>query len=432
MVRLLPRNFGVVLPRILEVAIVKKTNHSDVPPFRVHKATRQGYVRLDGRRHYLGRHDLPETKARYDRLIAEWLASGRRSPVDSSDPTIIELCEAYLKYAETYYRKPDGTATGTHWKYVSIVRILNRLYGNVTAATFTPQNLKTARHAMIQSGMARRTVNERVNLIRAMFRWAVSEGMVPVAVHTALTTLAGLRYGRSEAPEGKPVKPVADSTIDATLPHLSPTVRAMVELQRLTGMRPVEVCIMRTCDVNTQGRIWEYRPHTHKTEHHERDRIVFIGPKAQGVLQPFLRRELQAFIFSPATSAAENRERRHEERDTPEGQGNCIGKNRVRCPKRPPGDCFDTNSYRQAIEYGCARAWPVPVELQGDAEAVKRWRREHRWAPNQLRHTFATSVRREHGIEAVKILLGHSDLSTSEIYAERDTGKAQAVALKIG
>jgi len=107
--------------------------------------------------------------------------------------------------------------------------------------------------------------------------------MVPVAVHSALTTLTGLRYGRSEAPEGKSIKPVADATIDATLPHLSPTVRAMVELQRLTGMRPVEVCIMRTCVVNTQGRIWEYRPSTHKTEHHEKDRVVFIGPKAQAV-----------------------------------------------------------------------------------------------------------------------------------------------------
>jgi integrase len=284
--------------------------------------------------------------------------------------------------------------------------------------------------------------------------------MVPVAVHTALTTLTAFRKGRSDAREGRTIQPVPDATVDATLPHLSPTVRAMVEPQRLTGMRPGEVCMMRSCDVNTEGRIWEYRPSSHKTEHHERERVVFIGPKAQAVLKPFLSRDLQAFLFSPERSAQEHLDLRREARITPDGQGNGVGTNRVRRPKRSPGERFDADSDRQAIEYACDRAWPVPDDAaleaaviaerakanKGEGELAKlavvtpdairkagaEWRREHRWAPNRLRHLFATNARREYGIEAVKILLGHSDLSTSELYAERDAAKAAAVIARIG
>ncbi len=42
-----------------------------IPKLRLHKATKQGFVEIQGRRLYLGRHDLPETHERYARLIQE-------------------------------------------------------------------------------------------------------------------------------------------------------------------------------------------------------------------------------------------------------------------------------------------------------------------------------------------------------------------------
>ena len=60
------------------------------------------------------------------------------------------------------------------------------------------------------------------------------------------------------------------------------------------------------------------------------------------------------------------------------------------------------------------------------------WRREHCWHPNQLRHNFATAARREFGIEAARVTLGHSSVGTSEIYAERDMDAARAVVAQIG
>src|SRR4051794_29775592 len=88
------------------------------PSYRLHKATGQAVVTIQGHDHYLGRHGTPESLAAYDRTIAEWLARGRAplAPAPSasasvpSDLSINEAVLAYLRHAETYYRK-DGVFT---------------------------------------------------------------------------------------------------------------------------------------------------------------------------------------------------------------------------------------------------------------------------------------------------------------------------------
>ena len=54
------------------------------------------------------------------------------------------------------------------------------------------------------------------------------------------------------------------------------------------------------------------------------------------------------------------------------------------------------------------------------------------WHPNQLRHTFATEVRRTHGLEVALAALGHSKADMTQIYAERDAALAAKVAAEIG
>jgi integrase len=56
--------------------------------------------------------------------------------------------------------------------------------------------------------------------------------------------------------------------VEATLPFLSRQVKAMVELQLLTGMRPREVCAMRSRNIDPRGEVWIYRPLQHKNTHH--------------------------------------------------------------------------------------------------------------------------------------------------------------------
>jgi integrase len=79
----------------------------------------------------------------------------------------------------------------------------------------------------------------------------------------------------------------------------------MVELQRLTGMRAGEVVTMRTCDLERSGPVWVYTPASHKTEHHGRERRVYLGPKGQEVLRPWLRADASACLFQPCEAMAE-------------------------------------------------------------------------------------------------------------------------------
>ena len=52
--------------------------------------------------------------------------------------------------------------------------------------------------------------------------------------------------------------------------------------------------------------------------------------------------------------------------------------------------------------------------------------------PNQLRHNAATEIRRRFGLEASQAVLGHSELATSQIYAEVDNTTAYRIMSKTG
>ena len=65
-------------------------------------------------------------------------------------------------------------------------------------------------------------------------------------------------------------------------------------------------------------------------------------------------------------------------------------------------------------------------------EEFKTWKAPQHWHPHQLRHNYATDVRRQFGLEAAQILLGHSKADVTQIYAERDMTRAATVAEKIG
>ena len=127
-------------------------------------------------------------------------------------------------------------------------------------------------------------------------------------------------------------------SVEGTLPQLPAVVADMVRFQRLTGCRPGEVCSIRQMDVDRSAEVWLYRPEDRKTAHHDRERTIFIGPKAQSVLMPDLLRPADSFCFSPAEAEKQRLAELHAARVTPMNCGNKPGSNKVRHPKRRPGD----------------------------------------------------------------------------------------------
>lgn len=303
--------------------------------------------------------------------------------------SVCRLAKLFLEHCETYYVDAEGNPTGEFFSMERTMKLLKQHYGRSRAAEFGPLKLKRLREEMIKLDWCRKTINHYVSRVKQAFKWGVENELLPPERYHALQSLPGLRMGRSLARESEPVKPVPESLVGATLPHLSVCVASMVRLQLLTGMRPGEVIILRTCDVDRSGAIWIYTPAKHKTEHHGHGRQVFIGPQAQKVLEPFLKTgEPEAYCFSAAEAEKERLQKKHAARKTPMNQGNKPGSNVRRRPKHRPGHLYRRDSYTRAICRGCEAAFPVPGGL--DADGIKRWRKEHHWHPHQLRHTAAT------------------------------------------
>jgi integrase len=393
-----------------------RVNVDFVPSYRKHKPTGQAVVTLNGKDHYLGHYGTAASRAEYDRLIAEWLACDRQLPDEAGRRTINELILDYLRHAYKYYRRPDGTPTAEVGCLKLALRALRKLYGGIDADAFGPSQLRTVRDAMIGYGWVRRSINLHLSRLKHLFRWAGEHGLVKPEAYHGLLCVSGLRGGRSDAKESVPVKPVPEPFVEAVKPVVSPHVRAMIELQALTGMRPGEVCTMRGRYLETGGKVWVYRPEAHKTEWHGHKREVYLGPRAQEVLKPWLRANLDDCLFQPAEAMAWKLAEQRKSRKTPLWPSHIVAKaaRRKRQGRRHFLGHFTVNAYRAAIQRACQQA-NIPA-----------------WHPHQLRHNAATTLRREHGVELARIILGHATAFTTEIYAEADRAQAMEVIAKVG
>ena len=198
--------------------------------------------------------------------------------------------------------------------------------------------------------------------------------------------------------------------------------------------------------LNTAGNVWTYTPAQHKNVHRGHARIVYLGPKAQEILRPWLRTNLNEYLFQPAEVDQWRREQRHAKRKTPIGCGNRPGSNRVKRRKklRKAGACYTSGSYGRAVAYGCVLGFGMPAELRREPKdeaaeqktarhkAAAEWRQKHCWHPHQLRHRFATDARRQFDLETARILCGHKHASVTEIYADANHERALEVMAKIG
>jgi integrase len=309
---------------------------------------------------------------------------------------------------ESYYVKA-GKPTSEQDTIRQALRFVRKLYGASPAHDFSPLALKAVRQAMIDHGLCRGYINKQVSRVKRMFAWAVENELVPVSIHQALSRVAGLRKDRSTAREKKPIKPVAEAHVQAVLPRVPPMTRTMIQVQRLCGGRPQDVVELKPCDIDRSGPIWEYRPGRHKTEHHERERIVFFGLRAQELLKPWLENlRPEEYVFSPIRSE------RNRLMAIRQGRGLTAV-----MPERDRGkwalrEHYDTASYRRAIRRACKKVG-IPI-----------------WCPLQLRHTAGTLIRKKYGLEASQAVLGHAELSVTQVYSEVNLETARSVMGEIG
>jgi integrase len=399
------------------------------PGYCLHKPSGKAYVNLGGKVFYLGVYGTDESKERYRALKAEWLLNrhaGAFKPVASSGPTMAELCIAYLEFAETYY-----SASTEYVNLELACRPVDSLYSTLLASKFDISKFEVCRDWWLgDPKRSRQYVNKQSKRLLRVLKWAAQKQMIRAHVYQECRLLAPLQVGRTAAPETQKVTCVAQSRVDATLPAMTQVLRDMVCFQQLVGCRPGELCAIVPGMVDRSENVWLIRLPKHKTAYRGKDRTIYVGPQAQKILAKYLLRAPDAACFSPIESEKQRLQAKHEARVTPLSYGNRPGSNRTKTPRKTPGASFDTGSYAHSIKGACRRAFPAPKDLS--AEAKKKWHSEHAWSPNQLRHNAATLVRKHYGLEGAQVILGHSDIGISQVYAERDQSKAVSIALAIG
>ena len=414
-----------------------------IPKLCLHKASGRAVVCIDGKDHYCGKFGSPEAWERYTQLISEWMHRKKFAPSQSKEIppsddfntlTIDELILSYFTFSEKYY----ANSTGELDKIRLALKPLHDLYGKKLVSEFGPKALKHVRETMtyertrtrIQTDslgnktkiqkpttLSQRTINQRINIITRMFAWATEEELIPRDIYlaAALKQVKPIRDGRFGVKPPTRVSAADMNTYRALLPHLPGPVKAMVQLIDLTTMRSSDVCLMRPMDIDQSEPVWKYSPTKFKRSELSgtKQRVLMIGPEGQKILAPFLEnRSPESYLFSPKETMEEHFLERRKNRKTKVQPSQITQKKPA--PKRAPGLKYNSQSFYAAVQR--------VVKKLGLGKIF----------PNQLRHGTGARIRKEFGLEHASKVMGHSHISTTEIYADYDMTKTMEIMHKIG
>lgn len=349
-----------------------------------------------------------------------------------------ELVLAYLDFAETYYNG-GGEFVGMK----GALEHLSAMYGDEPGRQFGPAALYALQQRLIQLRYARSFVNKTIGRIKRFFRWCSKHEHVPPLLYHELDAVDPVMPGRYGARETDPVEPVKWDVACQIVPYVSPQIAAMIQVQYLCGMRPQDVCIMRRFDIDTSGDIWFYRPYQHKGTWAGRRMVKAVPKAAQEILKSFFKTDIEAYLFSPKDAWEWQRENRpcgrKDDRKTPIYPSELKSRERRKAetraklpPLRPKGDHYTTNTYWKAVQYGILAAnRAIRKQLETQGVEVKQGDLVPQWSPNQLRHGIATEIRQVLGQQAAQLWLGHENLQTTGIYAEKELKELMEIARQL-
>jgi integrase len=364
--------------------------------------------------------------------------------------TINRVMLEFLKANRNRYETRGKKKSAQESNFLAVIKVVRLTCGSLPAKEFTGKMLRDCRRAMIAKGWTRRHITKQTNRVRQMFAWGVLEGLVPPDVIHSLKCLPALKPGEDGVRERPKVKPVAEDLVRRCLPSMQKPIAAMVELMLWTGARSGEIVLLRPCDLDRSSLVWIHRPHYHKGEKAGKERNILIGPEGQRILTPWLEGCGEEYVFSPAKAETVRLAERAANRKSPRWPSHMkrntakrVGARR----KRKPGRRYDVDAFRRAVAYGISKtdrearkARDKVLRESGELKqgektpyTVKKHERiVPPWHPHQLRHTAATRLRKQYGIEMARVILGHSSIEVSELYAEIDLEAAKEVMNKSG
>jgi len=408
-----------------------------LPSYRLHKRSGRAVVQyrpfFGTSPHYLkGLYNSPESRLEYEQIrarIAAHIILKTPAPKRSSDELCIaDLLVEYFRFAMTHY---SGRGASQYQHMHSAAEPLRELFASLNVSEFGPLKLAECRdyfrtlhvrRPLRSDGKSKREpctrtgINQRVQRIKRIFRWGVSQEIVDATTLVALDSLDGLRKGKDAAPETQRKRPVDWIDVSQTLAWLSPQVATMVKVQWLTGMRSAELTLLRACDIDSSDSIWVYAPLQNKNDWRENppEKLICIGPRAQRLLRRYLPDDPQTFVFQPSVSLAEQSAIRARERCTKHTPSSLAWKRKP----RTTNERYDSHAYGAAITRAIKRANHNGLSIPN-------------WSPHLIRHSRATIIRSQYKIEGAQAILGNT-LKATEIYAEKSIALAIQIASETG
>lgn len=215
------------------------------PSYRLHKASGLAVVTINGKDIYLGRYGSAESKLSYKNALNElWCPTHNQiintQPQKAEPITVGRLAIEFGRYASRKYG--EGSS---EWKQIQIVlREVRKEHGEWLAADFGPLRFEGYRQKLMDRGITRGTIKRKSNYVLRMFQLGVKYELIPVELWQRLLAVGPVEM---KTKPGKKRWLIELEIIRATQEELTPVVADMVEVHRLIGARPSELCDLRPC-----------------------------------------------------------------------------------------------------------------------------------------------------------------------------------------
>jgi integrase len=350
-------------------------------PYSLHKGSGQACVRVNGRVHYLGKYGSHESRVRHQRLVAEALAG--RALVASSRPLSVgEVCERFVGSK----RDEHGDRSWQHIQARMVALAVCERFAGLEASAFGPKALQEVVQSLLaEAKLTRGGINRRKQQVVAMFKWAVSEELVPASAWHALQSVRGLRYGKGR---DNPLRVAAEpAAVEAVIQHLREHgnlgAARCVAFIRATGCRPAEATGALPVDFRMGGPTPLLVVQQHKCAHRGMERVIPLNAAAAAVVREALADRATTHDLVFPNSA---------------------------------GNRWDNRTFPRIVARAC-EALGIP-----------------KWTPYQLRHLAATEAVNRTGSEAATAaLLGHAPDSTIvRRYSRNRLALAEVAARAVG
>jgi integrase len=391
-----------------------------VPSLCRHKEKNLSYVRgpaPERRFHYLGETGHPDTMIRYREFAAAFIARGGWpegffAGEKDTGPTVGDLVKSFR--AEMQDRR------GGWDSYTEMAAsLLEEVYGYKPIGAFNGRDLQTGYRFLAKSGKYNRlTCNKSLGACKRLFRYGVMIGMVSPETFAQIEAVEGIRKNEiAELSESTKRMPVSEDVVRETLSFMPPVLQAALWTLWYSGARPSEVLTLRVKDVLRTGEIWTATLSEHKTASAGRSRVLHFGKQAQVWMGPYLLQPPDSIIFSPKQAVKER-------------AAACKVHRREKQKPNKKKTARTLNDYYGSRELGRA----VERAIEACNEKRKEEGREPipHWTPYMMRHSAASRVREQFGLDGAQALLGHSSVGITEVYAHLDNKKAAEIALALG